>query len=153
MSMLAIRVAAKAFKPLAGFLRPSRKFLPELLLFFLEHLRVGGRSVIGPPACEAGLFAVGALEAKPLLRLRWRGRRLLRFERRRGKNCDHCGHRMADEYAAVCRAFDYDVQTMEQLSLDGIAASFAPKDEQKALVRRFEADFDVLRSEFGLSPR
>jgi len=60
---------------------------------------------------------------------------------------------IADEYAAVWRAFDYDLETMEQLSLDGIAASFAPEDEVKALVRRFEAYFDALRSEFGLPPR
>ncbi len=60
---------------------------------------------------------------------------------------------IADEYAAVWRAFGYSLEDMEQLALDGITASFAPPDEQRALTRRFESEFDTLRKEHGLPPR
>jgi adenosine deaminase len=60
---------------------------------------------------------------------------------------------IADEYAAVWSAFDYSLEDMEQLALGGITASFAPPDEQRALTRRFEAEFDALRREYGLPSR
>jgi adenosine deaminase len=60
---------------------------------------------------------------------------------------------VADEYAAVWRAFDYSLEDMEQLALAGISASFAPDDQQRALTRRFEQEFDSLRNEFGVPAR
>jgi adenosine deaminase len=59
---------------------------------------------------------------------------------------------VADEYVAVHEAFGYDLETMEQISLDGIEASFAPDDEKKALRARFVGEFDQLRAEHGLGP-
>ena len=60
---------------------------------------------------------------------------------------------IADEYVAVARAFGYSLEDMEQISLDGIEASWAHVDEKRALERRFTAEFDMLRAQFGLSPR
>ena len=60
---------------------------------------------------------------------------------------------VADEYAAVAQAFDYSLEEMEAISLDGITASWAPDDEKAALRRRFEAEFDQLRLEYGLPAR
>ena len=60
---------------------------------------------------------------------------------------------LADEYVAVADAFGYDFTTMEDLSLDAIAASWAPDDEQRALRERFLAEFAALRDEYGIEPR
>jgi adenosine deaminase len=62
------------------------------------------------------------------------------------------GSDVADDYAAVHEAFGWDLQTMEQLSLDGIEACWAPDDEKAALRARFNQEFDELRAEFGLEP-
>ncbi len=63
------------------------------------------------------------------------------------------GSDVADDYQAVHEAFGWDLETMEQLSLDGIEASWAPEDEKAALRRRFHAEFDRLRAEHGSAPR
>lgn len=60
---------------------------------------------------------------------------------------------IADEYAAVAGAFDYSLEEMEAISLDGITASWAPDDEKAALWTRFEAEFDQLRAAYGLPAR
>lgn len=60
---------------------------------------------------------------------------------------------IADEYVAVALAFDYSLDDMEAISLDGIVASWAPDDEKAALRRRFETEFDELRAEYGLPAR
>lgn len=60
---------------------------------------------------------------------------------------------IADEYVAVAEAFDYTLEEMEAISLDGIEASWAPDDEKAALRRRFESEFNELRSEYNLPPR
>ncbi len=60
---------------------------------------------------------------------------------------------IADDYAAVATAFDWDLEAMEQLSLDGIEASWAPDDEKAALRTRFLGEFDALRAERGLPSR
>jgi adenosine deaminase len=60
---------------------------------------------------------------------------------------------IADEYEAVSTAFGWDLESMEELSLGAIEASWAPDDEKAALRARFAADFDTLRDEYGLSPR
>ncbi len=60
---------------------------------------------------------------------------------------------LADEYVAVADAYDYPLEVMEDLSLAGIAASWAPDDEKVALRGRFVREFDELRSEFGLPAR
>jgi adenosine deaminase len=60
---------------------------------------------------------------------------------------------VADEYAAIVDAFAYDLETMEDLSLDGIDASWAPADEKAALRDRFLTEFGALRTEFGIEPR
>ncbi|MEY2571084.1 MAG: adenine deaminase [Acidimicrobiaceae bacterium] len=63
------------------------------------------------------------------------------------------GSDVADDYAAVHDAFGWDLETMEQLSLDGIEACWAPDDEKAALRQRFTAEHAVLRTEHGLAPR
>jgi len=63
------------------------------------------------------------------------------------------GSDVADDYAAVHEAFGWDLETMEQLSLDGIEACWAPDDEKAALRQRFTAVHGVLRAEHGLSAR
>jgi adenine deaminase len=60
---------------------------------------------------------------------------------------------IADEYVAVARAFGYSLEDMEDISVAGIDACWAPDDEKQALRDRFEGDFDRLRSEHGLPPR
>ena len=59
---------------------------------------------------------------------------------------------IADDYAAVSDAFDWDLETMEQLSLDGIEASWAPADEKNALRKRFLKEIDELRRARNLPP-
>ena len=54
---------------------------------------------------------------------------------------------IADEYEAVWSAYGYDLETMEQLSLDAIAASFAPDDEKAALRARFADELRELRDD------
>jgi adenosine deaminase len=60
---------------------------------------------------------------------------------------------LADEYAAVAGAFGCSLEEMEQISLDGIEASWAPLDEKTTMRTAFLAEFDDLRREFGLAPR
>lgn len=60
---------------------------------------------------------------------------------------------IADEYVAVANAFGYALEDMEQISLDGIEASWAPDDEKRALCQRFEREFAELRTKFGVAPR
>ncbi|MGI8662017.1 MAG: adenosine deaminase [Acidimicrobiales bacterium] len=57
---------------------------------------------------------------------------------------------VADDYEAVHAAFGWDLEEMEQLSLDGITASWAPEDEKAALATRFRAEHVALRDDFGL---
>jgi len=54
---------------------------------------------------------------------------------------------IADEYEAVQAAFGWDIETMEQISLAALDASFAPQEEKDVLRRRFEEEFSVLRAE------
>lgn len=56
---------------------------------------------------------------------------------------------LADEYVAVARAFNYTLEDMEQISLDGIDACWAPEDEKQALRRRFTQEFVDLRARFA----
>ena len=63
------------------------------------------------------------------------------------------GSDVADDYAAVHEAFGWDLEAMEQLSLDGIEACWAPDDEKAALRARFYEELDELRVEHGLEPR
>jgi adenosine deaminase len=60
---------------------------------------------------------------------------------------------LADEYVAVAQAYGYSLEEMEQISLDAIEASWAPDDEKRARRAEFLAEFDALRSEFGLPRR
>ena len=60
---------------------------------------------------------------------------------------------ITDEYVAVAEAFGYSLEEMEQVSLDGIEASWATEDEKSALRQRFLGEFDLLRQRFGLPPR
>ena len=43
------------------------------------------------------------------------------------------GTTIEDDYEAVADRFDYDLETMEDLALGAIGASWAPADEQAAL--------------------
>lgn len=60
---------------------------------------------------------------------------------------------LADEYVAVAAAYGYPLEEMEQISLDGIEASWLPDDGKAALRARFVAEFDALRAEHGLPAR
>jgi adenosine deaminase len=60
---------------------------------------------------------------------------------------------IGDEYVAVAEAFAYDVETMEDLSLTAVDASWASEGEKAALRSRFLTDFDGLRAEAGLPAR
>jgi adenosine deaminase len=60
---------------------------------------------------------------------------------------------IGDEYVAVAEAFAYDVETMEDLSLTAVDASWASEGEKAALRSRFLSDFDGLRAEAGLPAR
>jgi adenosine deaminase len=63
------------------------------------------------------------------------------------------GTNIADDYEAVADRFDYDLDTMEDLALGAIGASWAPADEQAALRARFLGEMDALRKQEGLAPR
>lgn len=60
---------------------------------------------------------------------------------------------LAHEYAAVAEAFDYELEDMEDVSLAGIDACWAPDDERMSLRKRFLGEFDELRAEHGLPAR
>jgi adenosine deaminase len=63
------------------------------------------------------------------------------------------GTTICDDYEAIADRFDYDLDTMEDLALGAIAASWAPADEQAALRTRFRAEMDALREQEGLAAR
>lgn len=60
---------------------------------------------------------------------------------------------LADEYVAVASAYGWPLEQMEQLSLDGIEAAWMDDADKAAMRHAFVAEFDALRSEFGLAPR
>lgn len=60
---------------------------------------------------------------------------------------------LGDEYATVAVAFSYDLEEMEQISLDGIESSWAPDDEKRSMSASFIAEFNALRAEYGLLSR
>ena len=60
---------------------------------------------------------------------------------------------IADEYVAVARAYGYSLEDMEDISLAGIEACWAPEEEKNALRRRFATEFDQLRAAHGLPAR
>jgi adenosine deaminase len=60
---------------------------------------------------------------------------------------------LADEYVAVAAGYGYPLEEMEQISLDGIEASWMAEDAKAALRARFLIEFDALRAEFGLPAR
>jgi adenosine deaminase len=59
---------------------------------------------------------------------------------------------LADEYIAVQGAFGYGLDALEQISLDGVDASFAPRDEKASLRKRFIKEFNALRLRYRLVP-
>ncbi|MCU1357048.1 MAG: Adenosine deaminase [Acidimicrobiales bacterium] len=63
------------------------------------------------------------------------------------------GTTISDDYEHVARAFSYDLDTMEQLALDGIEACWAPDDEKAALRTRFLAEFDAGRADADMAVR
>jgi adenosine deaminase len=63
------------------------------------------------------------------------------------------GTTICDDYEAVTDRFDYDPDTIEDIALDAIEASWAPADEQAALRERFVGEMAALREKHGLSPR
>ena len=60
---------------------------------------------------------------------------------------------VAGSYVGVADGLGYPLATTEEISLAGITASWAPADEKTALRARFLAEFDQLRSEYGLPAR
>jgi adenosine deaminase len=63
------------------------------------------------------------------------------------------GTTICDDYEAIADRFDYDLDTMEDLALGAIAASWAPADEQAALRTRFLSEMAALREQEGLAAR
>ena len=60
---------------------------------------------------------------------------------------------VGQEYGIVADAYGYDLETMEDLSLDSIEATFMD-DAEKAQTRSgFVAEFNAIRAEEGLPPR
>ena len=57
------------------------------------------------------------------------------------------------EYGVVADAYGYDLETMEDLSLDSIEATFMDDAEKAATRSGFIAEFNSLRAEEGLPPR
>lgn len=60
---------------------------------------------------------------------------------------------IGDDYVAVQEAFGWDLDTMEQLSLDAIEASWAPEAEKARMRGEFESDFEALRAEYSITAR
>jgi adenosine deaminase len=54
---------------------------------------------------------------------------------------------IADDFEQVADAFGYDLETMAQIALNGIEASWAPPDERHALEARFRAEIAQLLAE------
>jgi adenosine deaminase len=63
------------------------------------------------------------------------------------------GTTICDDYEAVADRFEYDVDTIEDIALDAIDASWAPADEQAALRQRFVTEMSALRERHGIAPR
>jgi adenosine deaminase len=63
------------------------------------------------------------------------------------------GTTICDDYEAVTDRFGYDADTIEDITLDAISASWAPADEQAALRQRFVTEMADLRVRHGLAPR
>ncbi len=63
------------------------------------------------------------------------------------------GTTICDDYEAVTDRFRYDADTIEDVALDAIDASWAPADEQIALRDRFVTEMAALRERHGLAPR
>jgi adenosine deaminase len=63
------------------------------------------------------------------------------------------GTTICDDYEAVTDRFGYDADTIEDIALDAIDASWAPADEQMALRERFLTEMADLRRKHGLAPR
>jgi adenosine deaminase len=63
------------------------------------------------------------------------------------------GTTICDDYQAVTDRFAYDADTIEDIALDAIEASWAPADEQAALRDRFVGEMAALRERHGLAPR
>jgi adenosine deaminase len=60
---------------------------------------------------------------------------------------------VGQEYPIVANAFGYDLETMEDLSLDSIAATFMDDSEKAETRRVFIEEFNALRTEFRLPER
>jgi adenosine deaminase len=63
------------------------------------------------------------------------------------------GTTICDDYEAVTDRFGYDADTIEDIALDAIGASWAPADEQASLRERFLTEMADLRVRHGLAPR
>jgi len=55
-----------------------------------------------------------------------------------------------DEYRLVAREFGFDADRLATLARNGVRATFLPKDEQAALLRRFDDTIGALRAELGI---
>lgn len=60
---------------------------------------------------------------------------------------------LADEFVACSQAFDWDLETTEQLSLDALESSWASTPEKARWEQQFRGEFEALRSEYGLPAR
>jgi len=60
---------------------------------------------------------------------------------------------LADEYVAVAETFDYDLETMEDLALGALDASWADASEKTAIRTALVAELDALRADAGLPAR
>jgi len=59
---------------------------------------------------------------------------------------------IADDYEQIADAFGYDRDTMTQIALDSIEASWAPDDEKRALAARFRDEIAALSATHEMVP-
>jgi adenosine deaminase len=60
---------------------------------------------------------------------------------------------VGQEYGIVADSFDYGLETMEDLSVDSITATFMDDGEKAEARREFAAAFNLLRADAGLPSR
>jgi adenosine deaminase len=60
---------------------------------------------------------------------------------------------VGDEFGTVAEAFGYSLDTMEDLALDSVEASWLDDDEKRSMRREFVEEFNRLRADAGLSSR
>ncbi|MFL5804713.1 MAG: adenosine deaminase [Roseiflexaceae bacterium] len=112
----------------------------------LAHLRERRIVLDVSPTSNIRTGAVASMDLHPLGRLVEAGVRVT-------LNTDDptfFGTTLNDEYRLVARVFGFDADCLATLARNGVQATFLPKDERAALLRRFEDSIGALRAELGV---